>query len=171
MVTFLAFHCLWDPGLHSCRVLTRCCSLVYLPTPSFSSCKCVWEAFFCRGGLGARGEPSWDLGMHHRLPWPLQLFASPQNNPPVYPSLPAIPSTSGQLQGLIDLAVSLSLPAALQEKRNSCPPGCWPASGQEVLLCASGYRASHPSYFPAGGPTWTHHGAEDPVSLLMGCPA
>lgn len=48
-------HCLWDTGLHSYGVLTRCYSFIYLPTPSSPACKCVWETFFRAGGL----EGSW----------------------------------------------------------------------------------------------------------------
>lgn len=49
---------------------------------SLSSRKSVWRAFYCGGGAGGH---SWDLGTHHRLSWPLQLFASTQNNSPSTP--------------------------------------------------------------------------------------
>ena len=73
------------------------------------------------------------------------------------PILSAVLSASGQLQEPINLAVFLSLPAAPQDKGNSCSPDSWPAR------CQPGARQSFSALLAAGPST-------SPTSMLVALP-
>jgi hypothetical protein len=113
-----------------------------LPTES------VWNG----AGLGEAGGHQTQLGL--LAPSALVLKTGQSS---IVPTLLEVFFASGWLQRPINLPMSLSLPAAPQEKRNSCPPGCWPARWQPVarqagsiLLAAGPFTSpSLPSVAPA----------------------
>lgn len=74
------------------------------PHPMFPFRQCVWKTLFRGGGLKASWRAQLGLGT---LASPTLFLTTPQKSS-------YLPHTSGQLQGPINLAVSLSLPAALQ---------------------------------------------------------
>ena len=134
----VAPRCSWDTVLHRYGVFTRCDSLIYLPTPSSHSYTCVWKAFFCGEGLEAAGTWETIIGLSSSLP----------SHETILPSTHASssPFCLWATAGAINLAVSLSPPAAPQEKGNSWPPGSQPAS------CQPGVRQSCLVHLAAGRP-------------------
>lgn len=116
--------------------------------------KCL-ESFLLWGlGWRSAGGHNWDLGTHHRLSWPLQPFASTQNNPPSIPHF--------QQSSCLWVTLGAHQPSSVPVP-SRCPVGerehlsSWllasqvPASGQAVLLHNSGRRASPQSLFPSWG--------------------
>lgn len=105
----------------------RCYSLIHLPTRPPVPASVFGKFSFVTESWRPAGSPQLGPG---NISWGTlasPALCSPQSNPFVYPTLPAVLSALGQLQRPINLAVTLSLPAAPQDKGNRCSPGCWPA--------------------------------------------